>query len=224
MQNSGQDGRTSPQQSGESSSKRSSTTDSSSSSNDGSNDGNGDGNGMSGSLTSLAAPSSFASDLVSPGLSFSSSTHIEFRNVSFRYVTRNAPVLTDFSLKVARGSTLALAGKSGCGELKNWCAFIGAVVVQRTLLFLSPLLIHLLLIPPLLLSLSFLRLLLLLPLLFSFSPFVFSICVVPFAPQARVPQSPCWSAFTSPTQERSSSTASTLRSGTSSSFGRPSAS
>ena len=158
MQNSGQDGRTSPQQSGESSSKRSSTTDSSSSSNDGSNDGNGDGNGMSGSLTSLVTPSSFASDLVSPGLSFSSSTHIEFRNVSFRYVTRNAPVLTDFSLKVARGSTLALAGKSGCGELKNWCAFIGAVVVQRTLLFLSPLLIHLLLIPPLLLSLSFLRL------------------------------------------------------------------
>ena len=42
---------------------------------------------------------------------------IEFQNVDFAYPTRpDVPVLTQFSLKVKNGQTVALVGPSGCGK------------------------------------------------------------------------------------------------------------
>ncbi len=42
---------------------------------------------------------------------------VELRNVAFAYPSRlDAPVFTDFSLKVAPGQTMALVGESGSGK------------------------------------------------------------------------------------------------------------
>ena len=42
---------------------------------------------------------------------------VEFQNVDFAYPTRpDVPVLTQFSLKVKSGQTVALVGPSGCGK------------------------------------------------------------------------------------------------------------
>jgi ABC-type multidrug transport system fused ATPase/permease subunit len=44
------------------------------------------------------------------------STDIEFRNVSFSYATRSAPVFQDLNLKIESGQFVALVGPSGCGK------------------------------------------------------------------------------------------------------------
>ncbi|KAL2836897.1 P-loop containing nucleoside triphosphate hydrolase protein [Aspergillus pseudodeflectus] len=44
------------------------------------------------------------------------STDIEFRNVSFNYATRSAPVFQDLNLKIESGQFVALVGPSGCGK------------------------------------------------------------------------------------------------------------
>lgn len=42
--------------------------------------------------------------------------HLELRNVTFQYPTRNEPALIDLSLKIPAGTTLALVGPSGGGK------------------------------------------------------------------------------------------------------------
>src|SRR5687768_5207858 len=41
---------------------------------------------------------------------------IEFRNVTFKYPTRDTPVLKNLNLKIAPGSFTAFVGPSGCGK------------------------------------------------------------------------------------------------------------
>jgi ATP-binding cassette subfamily B (MDR/TAP) protein 1 len=47
---------------------------------------------------------------------------VEFRNVFFKYKTRDTPVLSNLSIKVAPGQFAALVGASGCGK-SNECPF-----------------------------------------------------------------------------------------------------
>ncbi|MBI0103529.1 lipid A export permease/ATP-binding protein MsbA [Gilliamella sp. W8145] len=42
--------------------------------------------------------------------------NIEFKNVTYTYPTRNAPVLNDFCLKIEAGQMIALVGRSGAGK------------------------------------------------------------------------------------------------------------
>lgn len=41
---------------------------------------------------------------------------VVFRNVSFKYPTRDVPILNDFSIKIEKGQRIALVGPSGCGK------------------------------------------------------------------------------------------------------------
>ena len=42
--------------------------------------------------------------------------NIEFKNVTYTYPTRNAPVLNDFCVKIEAGQMIALVGRSGAGK------------------------------------------------------------------------------------------------------------
>lgn len=55
-------------------------------------------------------------EAVQPAEDEKSGVELEFRNVSFRYPTRSAPVLDSLSLKVERGQFAAIVGPSGSGK------------------------------------------------------------------------------------------------------------